>query len=68
MDRSKVGAIVRDVKNLVSNALVSFVYIRRGCNEAAHVMTKLADNLSDSTWCHEVPDAIRAILCNEQFT
>ena len=32
MDRSKVGAIVRDVKNLVSNALVSFVYIRRGCN------------------------------------
>ena len=43
LDRSHVGAIVCDVKNLVREVSVSFMYIQRSCNEAAHVMARLAD-------------------------
>ncbi|XP_039829099.1 uncharacterized protein LOC120690499 isoform X1 [Panicum virgatum] len=43
LDRSEVGAIICDIKNLVREVTFSFMYIRRSCNEAAHVMARLAD-------------------------
>jgi hypothetical protein len=64
LDRSQVGAIVCDIKNLVHEASVSFMYIQRSYNEAAHVMARLADQFSDSVWCNEASDAIWALLCN----
>jgi hypothetical protein len=49
---------VCDVKKLVCEASVSFMYISRGCNEAAHVIARLADQFSGSVWCNEAPGAI----------
>jgi len=66
-DRSQVGVIVRDVKNLVYGAPVSFIFNRRSCNEAAHVMARIAEQFSESVWCNDAPDAIRAILCNDKL-
>jgi len=66
-DRSHVGDIVRDVKNLVCDATVSFSFSRRGCNEAAHVMARIADQFSEQVWCNDAPDAIRAIFCNDKL-
>jgi len=68
LDRSEVGAIICDIKNLVREVTFSFMYIRRSCNEAAHVMARLADQFSESVWCNEAPDAIRAILCNDLYS
>jgi len=58
---------VCDVKNLVHEVSVSFMYIKRSCNEAAHVMAKLADQISGSFWCNETPDVIRTLLCNDML-
>ncbi|XP_039791741.1 uncharacterized protein LOC120657488 isoform X2 [Panicum virgatum] len=68
LDRSEVGAIICDIKNLVREVTFSFMYIRRSCNGAAHVMARLADQFSESVWCNEAPDAIRAILCNDLYS
>ena len=65
LDRSHVGAIVCDVKNLVRGVSVSFMYIQRSCNEVAHVMARLVDQFSGSVWCNENPNAIQALLCND---
>ena len=56
-----------DVKNLVREVSVSFMYIQRSCNEAAHVMARLADQFSGSVWCNKAPDAIRTLLCNDML-
>ena len=65
LDRSHVGAIVYDVKNFVREVSVSFMYTKRSCNEAAHVMARLVDQFSGSVWCNENPNAIQALLCND---
>jgi hypothetical protein len=68
LDRSQVGTIVCDVKNLVTETPFSFMYTRRSCNEAAHVLARLADQFCDKVWCDEAPDVIRAILCNDRLS
>jgi hypothetical protein len=49
LDRSIVGPIVQDIKNLVKGTPFSFIHIPRGCNEAAHVIARLANHCSGST-------------------
>jgi hypothetical protein len=58
---------VQDIKNLVKGTPFSFIHIPRGCNEAAHVIARLANQCSGSTWCNVAPESIRAILCNDQL-
>jgi hypothetical protein len=67
LDRSIVGPIVQDIKNLVKGTPFSFIYIPRGCNEAAHVIARLANQCSGSAWCNVAPESIQAILCNDQL-
>ena len=56
-----------DVKNLVREVSVSFMYAKRSCNEAAHVMARLADQFSSLVWCNEAPDAIQTLLCKDNI-
>jgi hypothetical protein len=42
MDRSLVGPFIRDIKNLVRGISFVFIHVPRGCNEAAHVIARLA--------------------------
>jgi hypothetical protein len=68
LDRSHVGVIIQDVKNLVNgNPFVSFTHICRWCNEAAHLIAKVADQYDGFVWFNEPPEFIRAIICNELF-
>ena len=68
-DRSHVGIIIRDVKNLITaNPFISFVHVSRWCNEAAHVLAKVADKFDDFVWFNEPPEMIRTILCNERLS
>ena len=67
LDRSIVGPVVQDIKNLVKGTPFTFIHITRGCNEAAHVIARLANQCAGSTWCNVAPESIRAILCNDQL-
>jgi len=67
-DRSHVGVIVQDVKNLIcENPSVTLTYVSRRCNKAAHVLAKQADVFKDVVWFNESPEIIRNIICNERL-
>ena len=67
-DRSNVGVIVQDVKNLIcENPSVTLTYVSRRCNKAAHVLAKQADVFKDVVWFNESPEIIRNIICNERL-
>ena len=67
-DRSHVAVIIQDVRNLISeNPSVTFTYVSRWCNEAAHVIAKQADVFKDVIWFNEPPEIIRNIICNERL-
>ena len=67
-DRSHVAVIIQDVRNLISeNPSVTFTYVSRWCNEAAHVIAKQADVFKDVIWFNEPPEIIRNITCNERL-
>ena len=67
-DRSNVGVIVQDVKNLIcENPSVTLTYVSKGCNKAAHVLAKQADVFKDVVWFNESPEIIRNIICNERL-
>ena len=65
MDRSLVGPIIRDIKNLVTGSSFVFIHVPRGCNEAAHVIARLAHQSAGLMWSNDAPEPIRAILCND---
>jgi len=65
MDRSLVGPIIRDIKKLVRGTSFVFIHVPRGCNEAAHVIARLAHQSAGSMWSNDAPEPIRAILCND---
>ena len=67
-DRSNVGVIVQDVKNLIcENPSVTLTYVSRGCNKAAHVLAKQTDVFKDVVWFNESPEIIRNIICNARL-
>ena len=65
MDRSLVGPIIRDIKKLVRGTSFVFIHVPRGCNEAAHVIARLAHQNAGFIWSYNAPESIRAILCND---
>ncbi|CAN6249391.1 unnamed protein product [Urochloa humidicola] len=65
MDRSQIGPIIQDIKNLIRETSFVFIHVPRGCNEAAHVIARLAHDCAGSFWCNDAPESIRNILCNE---
>jgi hypothetical protein len=68
-DKSHIGIIIQDVKTLINaNPFISFVHVSRWCNEAAHVLAKVADKFDDFVWFNEPPEMIRTILCNERLS
>ncbi|OEL33411.1 hypothetical protein BAE44_0005566 [Dichanthelium oligosanthes] len=67
MDRSMVGPITQDIKNLIRGASFVFIHVPRGCNEAAHVIARLAHQNDGLMWCNDAQVSIRAILCNERL-
>jgi hypothetical protein len=63
-----VAVIIQDVRNLIGeNPSVTFTYVSRWCNEAAHVIAKQADVFKDVIWFNEPPEIIRNIICNERL-
>jgi ribonuclease HI len=65
MDRSLVGPIIRVIMNLVRGTSFVFTHIPRGCNEAAHVIARLAHQNAGFIWSYNAAESIRAILCND---
>jgi hypothetical protein len=56
-----VAVIIQNVRNLISeNPSVTFTYVSRRCNEAAHVIAK-ADVFKDVIWFNEPPEIIHNI-------
>lgn len=52
VDRSHVGVIIQDVKNLISeNPDVSFVHVSRQCNEAANLLAKTSVQFNMKLGC-----------------
>ena len=53
------------VMNLVRGTSFVFTHIPRGCNEATHVIARLAHQNAGFIWSYNAPESIRAILCND---
>jgi hypothetical protein len=59
-DRSSVGIIAAGIKHLVKDfTSVSFRHVRRGLNEAAHLLAKSCVNVNSSFIFHSVPEFLR---------
>jgi ribonuclease HI len=50
INRSLVGPIVQDIRNLARESSFAFIHVPKGCNEAAHVLAKLAHQNAGSVW------------------
>ena len=64
VDRSSVGLLVAGIKLLVRGfTSVSFCHVKRGLNEAAHILAKSCVSANSSCVFNYVPDCIRGTLC-----
>jgi hypothetical protein len=63
-NRSLVGMLVDDIKDRArSFTSASFIHVKRGLNEATHVLAKSYISFTSSEIFHTVPDYIRGNLC-----
>jgi ribonuclease HI len=63
MDRSAVGIVIAGIKHLVKDfASVSFRHVKRGLNEAAHLLAKSCSDTNSSFVSYSVPDFIQGSL------
>lgn len=63
-DRSRVGAVVSDIKSLASGfTQCSFLHVRRGMNVAAHKLARSCEHSVNLFYLGVVPDCIRDELC-----
>jgi hypothetical protein len=63
-DRSMVGTVVRDIKDLITSfSSASFHHVRRSLNEVAHTLARICNVSSVGFLSDFAPDCIRKTIC-----
>ena len=67
-DRSACGAVIEDIKRLLSSFLSSSViHVYRSQNVAAHVLAHSVESSSSSMWRGVPPECIRDAICKDSM-
>jgi hypothetical protein len=67
-DRSGVGTVVADIKNLAASFLVcSFAHVKRQLNVPAHILARSCEQSFSQVYRGVIPGCIQESLCNDSI-